>query len=53
MPWSELLRKTVGVDPEYCVCGARMVIGDAINIAILSRCHVIMNAVNDLKGASD
>jgi hypothetical protein len=26
MPWSELLRKTVGVDPEYCVCGARMVI---------------------------
>jgi Putative transposase len=30
MPWSELLRKTVGVDPEYCVCGARMVIDDAI-----------------------
>ena len=26
MPWSELLRKTVGVDPEFCVCGARMVI---------------------------
>jgi len=33
MPWSELLRKTVGVDPEYCVCGARMVIDDAITVA--------------------
>ena len=26
----ELLRKTLGVDPEICVCGARMIVDDAI-----------------------
>ena len=30
LPWAELLRKTVGVDPEICICGARMTIDDAI-----------------------
>jgi hypothetical protein len=25
-----LLRKTVGVDPEVCLCGARMTVDDAI-----------------------
>lgn len=30
LPWAELLRKTVGVDPEICVCGARMIVDDAI-----------------------
>jgi hypothetical protein len=33
LPWAELLRKTVGVDPEICSCGARMVIDDAITDA--------------------
>jgi hypothetical protein len=33
LPWAELLRKTVGVDPEICVCGARMIVDDAINQA--------------------
>ena len=28
--WAELLRKTVGVDPEVCACGARMIVDDAI-----------------------
>ena len=26
LPWSELLRRTVGVDPEICSCGARMIV---------------------------
>ena len=30
IPWAELLRKTVGVDPEICICGARMIVDDAI-----------------------
>jgi hypothetical protein len=30
LPWAELLRRTVGVDPEICVCGARMIVNDAI-----------------------
>lgn len=30
LAWAELLRKTVGVDPEICVCGARMIVDDAI-----------------------
>ena len=30
LPWAELLRKTVGVDPEVCACGARMIVDDAI-----------------------
>jgi hypothetical protein len=30
IPWADLLRKTVGVDPEICTCGARMVVDDAI-----------------------
>ena len=30
LPWSELLRRTVGVDPEVCTCGARMIVDDAI-----------------------
>jgi hypothetical protein len=33
LAWAELLRKTVGVDPEICLCGARMIIVDAINHA--------------------
>jgi hypothetical protein len=28
--WADLLRKTIGVDPEICACGARMVVDDAI-----------------------
>jgi hypothetical protein len=32
-PWPELLRKTVGMDPEICICGARMIVDDAINPA--------------------
>jgi len=30
LPWSELLRRTVGVDPEVCTCGARMIVDDAV-----------------------
>ena len=30
LPWADLLRKTVGVDPEICICGARMIVDDAI-----------------------
>jgi hypothetical protein len=30
IPWAELLRKTVGVDPEVCACGARMILDKAI-----------------------
>ena len=30
IPWAELLRRTVGVDPEICICGARMIVDDAI-----------------------
>jgi hypothetical protein len=30
IPWAELLRRTVGVDPEVCACGARMIVDDAI-----------------------
>ena len=30
LPWAELLRKTVGVDPEICACGARMIVDDAV-----------------------
>jgi hypothetical protein len=30
LPWAELLRKTVGVDPEICSCGSRMIVDDAI-----------------------
>ena len=30
IPWAELLRRTVGVDPEICMCGARMIVDDAI-----------------------
>jgi hypothetical protein len=30
LPWAEFLRKTAGVDPEICSCGARMVVDDAI-----------------------
>ena len=30
LEWAELLRKTVGVDPEICLCGARMIVDDAI-----------------------
>ena len=33
LPWSELLRRTIGVDPEICRCGARMVVDDAITEA--------------------
>ena len=33
LPWSELLRKTVGVDPEICTCGARMIVDNAITEA--------------------
>ena len=29
-PWAELLRSTVGVDPEVCTCSARMIVDDAI-----------------------
>ena len=28
--FAELLRRTVGVDPEICICGARMIVDDAI-----------------------
>ncbi len=28
--WAELLRKTVGVDPEISICGAKMIVDDAI-----------------------
>ena len=28
--WAELLRKTVGVDPEICLCGVSMILDDAI-----------------------
>ena len=30
LPWAELLRRTVGVDPEICACGARMVVDDEV-----------------------
>ena len=30
IPWPELLRRTIGVDPEICVCGAKMIADDAI-----------------------
>lgn len=30
IPWAELLRKTVGFDPEICVRGVRMIVDDAI-----------------------
>jgi len=30
LPWAELLRKTVVVDPEVCTCRARMIVDDAI-----------------------
>jgi hypothetical protein len=30
LPWAELLRKTVGVDPEICACGARMIVDDEV-----------------------
>ncbi len=30
LAWAELLRKTVGVDPEIFSCGARMIVDDAI-----------------------
>ena len=30
IPWPELLRRTIGVDPELCVCGAKMTVDDAI-----------------------
>ena len=30
LPWAELLRRTLGVDPEICACGARMIVDDAI-----------------------
>ena len=30
LPWAELLRKSLGVDPEICLCGARMIVDDAI-----------------------
>ena len=30
IPWPELLRRTIGVDPEVCVCGAKMTVDDAI-----------------------
>ncbi len=33
LPWAELLRRTIGVDPEICRCGARMVVDDAITEA--------------------
>lgn len=28
--WAELLRRTMGIDPEICQCGARMVVDDVI-----------------------
>ncbi len=28
--WAELPRRTIGVDPEICSCGARMVAGDVV-----------------------
>lgn len=30
IPWAELLRRTMGIDPEICVCGAKMVVDDVI-----------------------
>jgi hypothetical protein len=30
IPWADLLRKTVGVDLEIGLCGARMIVDDAI-----------------------
>ena len=30
IPWAELLRRTVGVDPEICICGARMIVDDEV-----------------------
>jgi hypothetical protein len=33
LAWAELLRKTVGVDPEIFLCGARMIVDDATNHA--------------------
>jgi hypothetical protein len=30
IPWAELLRRTVGVDPEKSICGLRMIVDDAI-----------------------
>ena len=35
IPWAELLRKTVGVDPEVCLCGARMIVDDAITGGVI------------------
>lgn len=26
LPWAELLRRTVGVDPEICICSARITV---------------------------
>ena len=33
IPWPELLRRTIGVDPEICHCGAKMTVDDAITEA--------------------
>jgi hypothetical protein len=33
IPWADLLRRTIGVDPEICLCGAKMVIDDVITDA--------------------
>ena len=30
IPWAELLRRTYGIDPEICTCGARMRIEDVV-----------------------
>lgn len=30
IPWAELMRMTMGVDPELCVCGARMMVEDVV-----------------------
>jgi len=33
IPWAELLRKSFGIDPELCVCGAKMRITESVTEA--------------------
>ncbi len=33
LPWDELLRRSIGVDPKICTCGGRMIVDDVITDA--------------------
>ncbi len=30
IPWADLMRRTLGIDPEICDCGAKMMVVDVI-----------------------